>query len=120
MAERLDELEELEADLLVAQEALDDADLDEDNVGLHEDIAASQAEFGKDEQEEIIEIEGIKSEVSGFRDGETMIPLEDFTNYCRELVIDTDLPRNLPSYLVIDWEATAENLENDYVEDGYT
>jgi hypothetical protein len=40
-----------------------------------------------------------------------------FVEYCIELVSDIgDLPRDIPNYLVIDWEATAENLKQDYTE----
>lgn len=38
-----------------------------------------------------------------------------FTEAMRELVSDIgDLPKDVPGYLVIDWEATAENLKVDY------
>lgn len=38
-----------------------------------------------------------------------------FTEAMRELVSDIgDMPRDIPSYLVIDWDATAENLRADY------
>src|SRR6266404_4049110 len=34
--------------------------------------------------------------------------MEDF---CKDI---GDLPREIPAYMVIDWEATAENLKTDY------
>lgn len=38
-----------------------------------------------------------------------------FVDAMRELVQDIgDLPREIPSYLEIDWDATAENLKQDY------
>lgn len=38
-----------------------------------------------------------------------------FTEAMKELVEDIgDLPKNAPAYLVIDWEATADNLRVDY------
>lgn len=38
-----------------------------------------------------------------------------FVDAMQELVTDTgDLPRDIPSYLAIDWEKTAENLQVDY------
>jgi len=38
-----------------------------------------------------------------------------FTEYAEDLVKDiADLPRDIPNYIVIDWEATAENLKADY------
>jgi hypothetical protein len=56
--------------------------------------------------------------------GEALIRESYFTEYCRELCADIgDLPRDLPSYIVIDWDATADNLRVDYTEvefDGVT
>lgn len=38
-----------------------------------------------------------------------------FTEYAEDMVKDCDgLPREIPSYIEIDWEATAENLKVDY------
>lgn len=38
-----------------------------------------------------------------------------FEEYCEELVSDIgDLPREIPSYIEIDWKATAENIKVDY------
>jgi len=47
--------------------------------------------------------------------GETLIHEDYFTEYAEQLVKDIgDMPDNIPRYLVIDWEATAENLKADY------
>lgn len=49
--------------------------------------------------------------------GETLIHNDYFTAYCEELVKDTaDLPKGIPPYIVIDWQATADNLRVDYTE----
>jgi len=49
--------------------------------------------------------------------GETLIPEDEFTDYVKQLVEDIgDLPRELPAYIVIDWDATADNLKVDYTE----
>ena len=38
-----------------------------------------------------------------------------FVEYCIDLVKDVgDLPKNIPNYFVIDWDATADNIKNDY------
>ena len=56
--------------------------------------------------------------------GETLIHADYFTEYCMIILKDCgDLPTNIPWYIVIDEEATAENLKSDYVElelDGQT
>lgn len=47
--------------------------------------------------------------------GATLIRDSFFVEYCRDLVADIgDLPRDLPGYLAIDWEKTADNLRVDY------
>jgi hypothetical protein len=45
----------------------------------------------------------------------TLISDSYFVDAMRELVQDIgDLPRDIPAYLAIDWEATADNLRVDY------
>ena len=47
-------------------------------------------------------------------EGAWLIPEDEFVDYCRELVDEIgDLPQ-VPDYVVIDWEATANNLRVDY------
>ena len=120
LAKRMDELEELETALADVKEALADADPDEDNVALHEDIDRAVEDFGEAEIAELAELREIKNYVSDWRYGETLIPEEDFVDYCQELLEDIGvLPKDLPYYLVIDMEATAENLKADFVEVEY-
>lgn len=43
-----------------------------------------------------------------------------FVEYCQHLLDDIgDLPKDLPSYIAIDWEKTADNLRVDYSESEY-
>lgn len=45
----------------------------------------------------------------------TLVRDSYFVDYCEELVSDIgDLPREIPSYLSIDWQKTAENIQVDY------
>lgn len=45
----------------------------------------------------------------------TLIRDSYFVDYCEELVSDIgDLPREIPPYIAIDWEKTADNLRIDY------
>lgn len=45
----------------------------------------------------------------------TLIARSHFVDYCEELLQDIGaLPRDMPGYLVIDMQATADNLEVDY------
>lgn len=45
----------------------------------------------------------------------TLICDSYFTEYARELLEDCgDVPRNMPSWVEIDWDATARNVRGDY------
>lgn len=45
----------------------------------------------------------------------TMIAEHYFTDYAEELLKDCgDLPQEIPHYIEIDWEATADNIKVDY------
>lgn len=72
-----------------------------------------RSEFGK-------ELECLEAEEPHIRDasrsGETLIREDRFTEYAESLCKDTDgLPEDIPWYIEIDWEKTAENLKPDYV-----
>lgn len=55
-----------------------------------------------------------------WRHGVQFIPEDDFTDYCKELLEDCgELPKDLPWYIVINWEDTADNLKADYSEVEY-
>ena len=105
-AETESEVELADNEVADAEEALEDAELD----------------FGDAEKAELEELEEIESEVGSFRDGETMIPEDEFTDYCREMLEDIgDLPKNLPAYIEnnIDWDGVASDLKADYIEITY-
>ena len=77
--------------------------------------------------EELKTLKDFAEDLEGYGDwehGETLIRKSYFVDYCRELVEDIgDFPSGLPSYICIDWEATARNLKIDYTEasfDGVT
>lgn len=55
-------------------------------------------------------------ESSDWTHGATLIARSYFIEYVQDLLADIgDVPRNLPHYIEIDWEATARNIEADYV-----
>ena len=114
--ERLDELERLEQAVTDAREALDNAEGDEAKDDAQDALDKAEVDFGADEQEELKALRNLRDEVGGeWRYGVTLIPENEFEDYCRELVEDIgDLPKGVPGYIVIDWEATANNLRVDY------
>jgi len=119
----LDENEGLEMTLALA------FDMDENEglemtlalaVDMVENAKTELEEWIEENQEEIEELEGLENEISEWSDGNTMIPEEDFVSYCQELLEDIgDIPKDLPHYIVINWESTADNLKADYSEVEY-
>lgn len=80
----------------------------------------AEDDFGNSDREELDELIALSDEVSEWSSGAQLIPEEDFEDYCQELCKDIgDVPDTFPSYIVIDWEATAQNLKIDYAECEY-
>ena len=77
-----------------------------------------------EEREELAKLESVLDDLKGCGGDEQwqgdwypvgLIHERYFTDAMRELVQDIgDLPRDIPSYLAIDWEQTAKNLRADY------
>lgn len=104
-------LADAEQSLALAEEELEDAE------NALTDAQKELAEWIADYQEEFDILDKFADELPSRRDNEVMIHESYFTDYCQELVSDIgDLPREIPSYIEIDWEATAENLKADYTE----
>lgn len=133
--ERIDDLESdrdaYQEDVNEAQEAIDDADEDADDLHtLEANLSAAQEAlkaWEEDNAEELMMLTAFRDEVEGYTDwrhGETLIQEEYWTEYVRDMLADTgEIPRDLPSYIVIDWDATADNIKADYSEaelDGQT
>ena len=108
---RIDELTDERSDL---QSAIDDAESDESRDAAVTALADWTADYG----DELAALESLADEAGDGADwthGETLIRDSYFTDYARELLEDCDaLPANLPGYIVIDWDATAANIQVDY------
>ncbi|CAJ6880288.1 Uncharacterised protein [Burkholderia pseudomallei] len=84
----------------------------------------NQIGFSSEEFDELQALEGLLDDIRGYGgdhqwEGDwypiTLIRDSHFTEYAMELLADIgDLPRNMPHYVVIDEEATAENIRADY------
>lgn len=78
------------------------------------------SDFSDDEKEELAELENLESEIGEWRHGEAMIPESEFTDYIMETLEDCGtLPKDLPWYIAIDRDETAENCKADYSEVEY-
>lgn len=61
------------------------------------------------------EIEATCSDCSEWDDGVQFIRDDYFEEYAKELVVDIgDMLKDIPSYIEIDWAATAANIQQDY------
>ena len=81
-------------------------------------------EWTEDDEAELTNLEALEREASGccadWKYGETLIHEARFTDYVKELLIDCGcIPADMPSFIEIDWEATANNIKADYVEYGF-
>ena len=94
-----------------------------EDIRFEEEEIESWKEYFEDELKEVEEIDDIENELgSEFEYGVTLVDVDDFTDYCEELVSDIgDLPKDLPSYIAnnIDWEGVAEDMKYDYTEVTY-
>jgi len=96
-----------------------------DDIADAEKYLAEQEEAFEDEDREELKIlESLAEDAEGYAPdwiyGATLIRESYFEDYCQELVSDIgDLPKNIPSYIAIDWAKTADNLRVDYTEVDY-
>ena len=127
LEELQDERDALDEAVSEARDAADELDPDEEKDALREAEAAIDAaeltlqEFDdSDDGCELRALKALADEGDGAEDwtyGATLVRESYFTDYCRELLQDIgDLPKDLPDYIAIDWNATADNLRVDYSE----
>lgn len=120
--ERRAELEDMEAD-----DDTDPKDVAEVADAL-EDAQEALNAWEAHESEELRLLKEFAEEVEDYcvdyKHGETLIRESYFTEYVEEMVKDCyGFPQDIPSFVEIDWEETAENVKVDYSEadfDGVT
>lgn len=78
-------------------------------------VESAEIDFGEAEAEELAELETLEDEISEWRHGETLVRDCDFVDYVEEMLKDCgDLPKDIPWYIAIDWQKTADNIAMDY------
>ncbi len=107
-----------------SQEVIDSRDVIK-RIEELEDLISNNKELPKKKREDLTEeeteLELLKdledqANTSNWKDGETLIRESYFVEYVEEMLKDRgDLPKDIPWYIVIDWEATAENIKADYI-----
>lgn len=102
-------LEELEAE---RPEALVEVEDESEHV---KQVVAKLAGWTEEQQKEIDDLRAKLDEIGVYE--VTLIPEDEFVDYVQDLCVDCgDIPREVPSWIVIDWEATADNIRPDYSE----
>ena len=92
-----------------------------EDIRFEEEEIESWKEDFEDELKEIEEINTIEIELgSEFEYGVTLVDVDDWEEYVEELLEDIGyIPKDFPSWIEIDWEATANNVRQDYIEVEY-
>lgn len=92
-------------------------DTDEDVI-TKEDAQLALKEWDESEDGQMLaKLKAFEDEVSSseWRHGLILIRESCFVEYCQQLVSDIgDMPKEIPSYIEIDWDKTADNLRADY------
>lgn len=89
-----------------------------EDIRFEEEEVQSWKEDWLDEIVTITDIERLQDEVGSEWDyGVTLIDEDDFEDYCEELCTDIGyISKDFPNWIKIDWEATANNMRQDYSE----
>lgn len=70
----------------------------------------------RDELIKLLELQDQCEDLSDWEHGETLVHASYWVEYVEGLLIDCgDLPKEIPHYIAIDWEKTADNIEQDYM-----
>ena len=92
-----------------------------EDIRFEEEEIQSWKEDFEDELKEIEEIDTIENELgSEFDYGVTLVDVDDWEEFVEQDLKDLDyIPKDFPSWIEIDWEATANNVRQDYTEVEY-
>ena len=114
--------EELQTDLVNSFNDYFDTEIEDfDELTKHIDNSEDEdvqewREENDNDFDHIEEIDYIEDNVSEFIYGETLIPGDDFTEYCEDMVNDCYNLKDVPDFIKnnINWEGVASDLEVDY------
>jgi hypothetical protein len=89
-----------------------------EDIRFEEEEIQSWKEDWLDEIESITDIEKLEDEVgSEWKYGVTLIEEDDFEDFVEQDLEDCGyIPKDFPTWIEIDWEATANNVRQDYSE----
>ena len=90
-------------------------ELEAEQTEWNENKLAGWAEFDAEELDALRALTADCIDYAEWNDGATLIRHSDWVEYVEELLYDCgELPRTIPDYIVIDWEATANAIAYDY------
>lgn len=111
-----DEIQSLECD--IEDEDLSDDEVDDLRERLEEmttECCDLAEKYDQEADSDLNELTTMENEVSEWDDGATLIAEEYWVEYVEDMLKDCgDLPQDIPHYIAIDWEQTAENIKEDY------
>ena len=124
---RIDELETdesmLQDTIIEAEEALESSEGARAEMQAGKELTEARealVDFNEENEEELSSLKAVAEECKNYADwkcGETLINEMYFIEYCMEFLVDCGyLPSDLPSFIAIDEEQTAENMKDDYME----
>lgn len=87
-----------------------------EDILFEEEEVQNWKEDWLDEITNITDIERLEDEIgSEFNFGVTLIPEDDFTDYVEDILEEFGYnPKDFPSWIEINWEATAKNVKQNY------
>jgi len=117
--------QELQSELETLQDAVSDAqeeyeaEYGPDAQGFsheHQEAEKALSDWQSEYQEELDELNALESEVGDeWMHGAALVDEDDFIEYVQDLAEDMGATAGVDhSWLVIDWEATADNVKMDY------
>ena len=116
-----DELNDLESELYDIENEDDYADKLEEIAEKENEIQECEFEYNR-YSKEFAELESLKEEIEsnsdeGFEYGIQLIHENYIDDYLDEMLEDCDyIPKDLPHWIKIDWQATYDNMKEDYNE----
>ena len=92
-----------------------------EDIRFEEEEIESWKEDFEDELKEIEEIDDVENELgSEFEYGVTLVDVDDWEEFVEQDLEDIGyIPKDFPSWIEIDWKATANNVKVDYTEVTY-
>lgn len=107
----IERIEELEAEQAELVQKLSDGEISESDMKAWDDEEGQELDTLRALAEECEQYS------SDWEYGVTLIRYSYIEEYCQDLLEDCgDIPKDLPWYIAIDWEQTAQNILQDYSE----